>query len=156
MVHKLLFCYEYVLTVLVVSHVSANIINNQQWESSQICPQKSTEPVENPYISETGIQISKYLLYDVSLEEGFNLRRDVYIRMATLVNRLGPEWALVLPVWTDVPHWNLKEDDTDMEKSKKWSTYFDLESLNRFINVIEIDDFTNHFNSNKVFHLIDL
>ena len=32
---------------------------------------------------------TKYLLYDVNPVEGFNLRRDVYIRMAKLVNILN-------------------------------------------------------------------
>ena len=31
----------------------------------------------------------KYLLYDVNIGEGFNLRRDVYIRMAKLVKLLN-------------------------------------------------------------------
>ncbi len=32
---------------------------------------------------------AKYLFYDVNPSEGFNLRRDVYIRIATLVNKLN-------------------------------------------------------------------
>jgi hypothetical protein len=32
---------------------------------------------------------NKYLFYDVNPSEGFNLRRDVYIRIANLVNNLN-------------------------------------------------------------------
>ncbi|CAB1347090.1 unnamed protein product [Coregonus sp. 'balchen'] len=43
----------------------------------------------------------RYLLYDVNPPEGFNLRRDVYIRMASLVKTLRRhgDWVLVLPPW---------------------------------------------------------
>jgi hypothetical protein len=39
----------------------------------------------NAHITKT----TKYLLYDVNAAEGFNLRRDVYIRMAKLVKLLN-------------------------------------------------------------------
>lgn len=41
--------------------------------------------------------IFRYLLYDVNLGEGFNLRRDVYIRIANLVRKLikTDNWVLV-------------------------------------------------------------
>ena len=38
---------------------------------------------KDEYLSKT-----RYLLYDVNNVEGFNLRRDVYIRVATMVNNL--------------------------------------------------------------------
>lgn len=83
----------------------------------------------------------RYLLYDVNLGEGFNLRRDVYIRMATLAKWLGGQWSLVLPEWIHVPHWN-SQSDLQMEQ---WSTYFDIRSLNHFVSVIEMQDFLQLF-----------
>jgi peptide-O-fucosyltransferase len=45
----------------------------------------------------------RYLLYTVNPGEGFNLARDVYIRVASLMNKLnkesGDKWTLVLPPW---------------------------------------------------------
>lgn len=45
-----------------------------------------------------------YILYDVNPPEGFNLRRDVYIRTAIFVRNLVEQekefkWKLVLPPW---------------------------------------------------------
>ena len=52
----------------------------------------------------------RYILYDVNPGEGFNLRRDVYMRMAVFVrklNRAFPStyWVLVLPPWGHLYHW---------------------------------------------------
>jgi hypothetical protein len=46
----------------------------------------------------------RYILYDVNPSEGFNLRRDVYIRVATFIKELIKndrklEWNVVLPPW---------------------------------------------------------
>lgn len=48
-----------------------------------------------------------YILYDVNPPEGFNLRRDVYIRIAVFLNKLVKkdkefQWQLVLPPWGSV------------------------------------------------------
>lgn len=80
-----------------------------------------------------------YLLYSVNPGEGFNLRRDVYMRAAALVNELrGKEdWVLVLPPWPRLPHWrgDYREDNL------KWEKFFDLSSLNEYVPVIEFDDY---------------
>ena len=39
--------------------------------------------------SPNAVETKKYLLYDVNTAEGFNLRRDVYIRMAKLAKLLN-------------------------------------------------------------------
>ena len=49
-------------------------------------------------------QICRYILYDVNPSEGFNLRRDVYVRAACFVKKLNEfdkqyQWNLVLPPW---------------------------------------------------------
>ena len=62
----------------------------------------------------------RYLLYDTNPGEGFNLRRDVYIRIANLVKDLRKDgqydWTLVLPPWGRIGyHWQ----ERDMEQSRK-------------------------------------
>lgn len=85
-----------------------------------------------------------YLLYDVNHGEGFNLRRDVYVRMANLIYKLREHtssesnWILVLPPWGPLYHWfsyNLPRSQLS------WSNFFDVTSLSRFIPVIEFENF---------------
>ncbi|XP_038078344.1 GDP-fucose protein O-fucosyltransferase 2-like isoform X1 [Patiria miniata] len=82
----------------------------------------------------------RYLLYHVNHGEGFNLRRDVYMRIANLVQRLQQDgdWVLVLPPWGRLYHWRTRS----LEQIRiPWATFFDVESLNRYIPVIEFEDF---------------
>ncbi|XP_057162848.1 GDP-fucose protein O-fucosyltransferase 2 isoform X2 [Ursus arctos] len=82
----------------------------------------------------------RYLLYDVNPPEGFNLRRDVYIRVASLLKTLlkTEEWVLVLPPWGRLYHWQ----SPDIHQVRiPWSDFFDLPSLNRNIPVIEYEQF---------------
>ncbi|XP_068216184.1 GDP-fucose protein O-fucosyltransferase 2-like [Palaemon carinicauda] len=81
----------------------------------------------------------KYLLYTVNPGEGFNLRRDVYLRIANLVRKLNEidNWVLVLPPWGNFYHWK----NTQRGKYFPWSSFFDLSSLNRWIPVMELSDF---------------
>lgn len=72
--------------------------------------------------------------------EGFNLRRDVYMRVANLVKSLNDDepWVLVLPPWGRLYHWQSRHID---QIKIPWSLFFDLDSLRRFIPVIEFDEF---------------
>ncbi|XP_077922065.1 GDP-fucose protein O-fucosyltransferase 2 isoform X2 [Halichoerus grypus] len=82
----------------------------------------------------------RYLLYDVNPPEGFNLRRDVYIRVASLLKTLlkAEEWVLVLPPWGRLYHWQ----SPDVHQVRiPWADFFDLPSLNRNIPVIEYEQF---------------
>ncbi|XP_062580232.1 GDP-fucose protein O-fucosyltransferase 2-like [Saccostrea cucullata] len=82
----------------------------------------------------------RYLLYDVNPGEGFNLRRDVYMRVTTLVHELNKEepWVLVLPPWGRLYHWKSPE----LEQIKiPWSTFFDLPSLRQHVPVIEFEEY---------------
>ncbi|XP_064332727.1 GDP-fucose protein O-fucosyltransferase 2 isoform X1 [Camelus dromedarius] len=82
----------------------------------------------------------RYLLYDVNPPEGFNLRRDVYIRIASLLKTLlkTEDWVLVLPPWGRLYHWQ----SPDIHQVRiPWSDFFDLPSLNRNIPVIEHEQF---------------
>ncbi|KAI6177007.1 GDP-fucose protein O-fucosyltransferase 2 precursor [Aphelenchoides bicaudatus] len=81
--------------------------------------------------NECDAQERRYLIYGVNFGEGFNLRRDVYLRIAKRQN-----FILVLPPWF-TPHWK----QNDWHNPKQWSEFFDLESMNRFVPVMEFADF---------------
>ena len=85
---------------------------------------------------------TKFLMYDVNPGEGFNLRRDVYIRAANLVERLnreeGQHWILVVAPWRHLYHWRSRYIEQDGEP---WSNFFNLASMNLYVPVIEFDDF---------------
>ncbi|KAM6080290.1 LOW QUALITY PROTEIN: GDP-fucose protein O-fucosyltransferase 2 [Theristicus caerulescens] len=83
---------------------------------------------------------TRYLLYDVNPPEGFNLRRDVYIRIASLLKTLlkSENWVLVLPPWGRLYHW---QSPNILQVRIPWSEFFDLPSLNRNIPVIEYEQF---------------
>lgn len=73
--------------------------------------------------------------------EGFNLRRDVYIRMASLVKTLrkeGDDWVLVLPPWGRLYHWQ----SPDIHQVRiPWGEFFSLTSLQANVPVIEYEEF---------------
>ncbi|XP_060662059.1 GDP-fucose protein O-fucosyltransferase 2 [Drosophila nasuta] len=85
-----------------------------------------------------------YLLYDVNISEGFNLRRDVYIRMAVFVRRLQRRnkrfrnVRLVLPPWPRLYHWH---SHGLAQTNLLWRHFFDVESLRRFAPVLDYDEF---------------
>ncbi|KAG7280180.1 hypothetical protein CRUP_037764, partial [Coryphaenoides rupestris] len=83
----------------------------------------------------------RYLLYDVNPPEGFNLRRDVYIRMASLVKTLrndGDDWVLVLPPWGRLYHWQ----SPDIHQVRiPWGEFFSLPSLQANVPAVEYEDF---------------
>ncbi|ESO06363.1 hypothetical protein HELRODRAFT_64107 [Helobdella robusta] len=83
--------------------------------------------------------MNRFLLYDVNPGEGFNLRRDVYLRMANLVKMLNKVqlWTLVLPAWNHLYHWRSDVNQTNIP----WYTFFDIGSLNKHVPVIEFHDF---------------
>lgn len=84
--------------------------------------------------------LPRYLLYDVNPPEGFNLRRDVYIRIASLLKTLlkSENWVLVLPPWGRLYHW---QSPDILQVRIPWSEFFDVPSLNRNIPVIEYEQF---------------
>jgi GDP-fucose protein O-fucosyltransferase len=83
-----------------------------------------------------------YILYSVNPVEGFNLRRDVYIRMATFLKNLrkveGYENSrLVLPVFHHLYHWKSHFRQSNMF----WNHFFDLDSLKLYEDVIDMWEF---------------
>ncbi|XP_076339573.1 O-fucosyltransferase 2 isoform X2 [Tachypleus tridentatus] len=102
--------------------------------------------------------IKRYILYDVNPGEGFNLRRDVYMRLASFVNKLRQEqknetWILVLPPWGPLYHWQSR--DLGPQFQIPWSLFFDLSSLNKYVPVMEFKDYLNENGPfvEKVYHL---
>lgn len=83
----------------------------------------------------------RYLLYDVNPGEGFNLRRDVYMRVANLVKFLNEDepWILVLPPWGRLYHW--QSTDIAPQTKIRWSNFFDINSLAMHVPVIEFEDY---------------
>ena len=72
---------------------------------------------------------TRFLIYDVNSGEGFNLRRDVYIRAANLVkfmNDRGEDWVLVLPPWRHLYHW---KSDGVKQEALPWREFFDVQSM---------------------------
>ncbi|CAH8468561.1 unnamed protein product [Schistosoma turkestanicum] len=131
------------------------------------------------FVSRAYIYGKRYLLYDVFYGEGFNLRRDVYIRVANTVrllrdpsqipkfaldnidvkeNLTGDDWTLVLPPWGPLPHWF---NDRSYEKYTNhsyyfnnwsaipWSVFFDLNSLSLFIPVMDLMEFQRSVDSKQ-------
>ena len=85
---------------------------------------------------------TKYLIYSVNPGEGFNLRRDVYMRAAIFVKHLrekyeSEDWTLVLPPWPHLYHWKSDLPQSDVP----WRRFFDLTSLNEFVPSVEFEDF---------------
>ncbi|KAJ8963340.1 hypothetical protein NQ318_018812, partial [Aromia moschata] len=90
----------------------------------------------------------RYLFYDVNPPEGFNLRRDVYMRFAALAHRMqkskNPKinnFKLVLPPWSRLMHWSYNE----IPEHIPWALYFDLYSLKSFAPVIEMHEFFTEY-----------
>ncbi|KAE9556562.1 hypothetical protein FO519_000256 [Halicephalobus sp. NKZ332] len=80
----------------------------------------------------------KYFLYEVNFGEGFNLRRDVYMRVATTVKHLrdqGHNYILVLPPWGNLYHWK------DRAVKVPWRKLFHIGSLDKYVPMIEFEDY---------------
>lgn len=79
-------------------------------------------------------------MYRVRAGEGFNLCRDVYMRMvevAVFLRRKGMDVTLVLPEWGPLPHWTNDARNVNLS----WSNFFDVVSLNLLTPVMEEADF---------------
>ena len=86
----------------------------------------------------------KYILYDVNPGEGFNLRRDVFMRIGVMVKRLNDEslkysYTLVLPAWGPLYHWQSRE--LGIQSRIPWKNFFDVPSISRYVNSIDLEDF---------------
>ncbi|KAK7508028.1 hypothetical protein BaRGS_00000993 [Batillaria attramentaria] len=120
---------RHICLILLVFLVSVTITNSQD---------NAFDPDVKP-IQVGEAQAPRYLLYDVNPGEGFNLRRDVYMRIANLVRNLNEDapWILVLPPWGRLYHWKSQHLH---QIGIPWSTFFDLASLRKFVPVIEFEE----------------
>lgn len=114
--------------------------------SSKTC----TEDIED-------VDEQKYLFYDVNPPEGFNLRRDVYMRFAIMLVEAQKRgqmngWVLVLPPWYNIFHWK-----TSSHKSKPlpWGHFFDVETMKSYAPVVEMFELFQKFPS-KTFEIDNL
>lgn len=108
-----------------------------------LCQQEALAQGDNP---------KRYLLYDTNPGEGFNLRRDVFIRIANLVKDLRKsgvyDWRLVLPPWGRIGyHWQ----ERDMEQSRiPWKAFFEVDEINRYIPVMELEEYFEEIGEDKI------
>lgn len=95
-----------------------------------------------------------YILYEVNPVEGFNLRRDVYIRLAVFTKYLRTQsgyerTTLVLPPFQRLYHWK----SADIEQSLiYWNHFFNLNDLKKFTNVIDIWEYFNEIRRQHLHH----
>lgn len=86
---------------------------------------------------------TRYIFYDVNPPEGFNLRRDVYLRYAIFVHKLVQNndinVKLVLPPWSRMFHWKRSEEPEHLP----WGLFFDIDSMQKFAPAIELYTFFN-------------
>lgn len=94
---------------------------------------------------------TRYLLYDVNPPEGFNLRRDVYMRLAIFtmrnMDKKEGNWKLVLPPWGQLYHW--RSSNVGEQARFPWRMFFDVPSLQKFAPVIELEEFLGHVPKGK-------
>ncbi|KAL5276303.1 POFUT2 family protein [Megaselia abdita] len=84
-----------------------------------------------------------YIIYDVNPFEGFNLRRDVYIRWAVLTKHLQRiplfrDVRLVLPPYPRLYHW---KSSAFNQENLSWDMFFDLHSMKKFAPVFDFTEF---------------
>lgn len=107
------------------------------------------------YCDKNGLDCNKpnirYMFYDVNPPEGFNLRRDVFMRFAIFARKLSKSsdpklhnFQLVLPPWSNLHHWKHTEEPEHLP----WSLFFDLGSLQKFSPVIEMHQFFTNLERN--------
>lgn len=115
---------------------------------------KATGVIEtNNYTIKPG---TRFLIYDVNPGEGFNLRRDVYIRAANLVKHLnnrGEDWILVLPPWRHLYHWRSHELE---QTGTEWKAFFDIDKMSLYVPVMEFSDFAKYNGGPHIDHLFYL
>uniref|UniRef100_A0A2A4KA84 GDP-fucose protein O-fucosyltransferase 2 n=1 Tax=Heliothis virescens TaxID=7102 RepID=A0A2A4KA84_HELVI len=120
---------------MIIISILVNLVIAAAGTNSEYCD-ASTKSCE----IETELAESKKLIfYDVNPPEGFNLRRDVYMRFAIMISeaqkRGKSNWELVLPPWYNLYHWK-----TDRRTPTPWSKFFDVKSLKSFAPVVEMHE----------------
>lgn len=124
--------------------------------SGQSCDNKEIFVIQRICVDEklnkpnkTSIDNAVFILYSVNPVEGFNLRRDVYLRMAIFLKQLRlvkgfSNAYLVLPSFHHLYHWKSNFRQSNMF----WNHFFDLESLKRYTEILDMWEFFNILQSN--------
>lgn len=86
-----------------------------------------------------------FVLYDVNAVEGFNLRRDVYIRVAVFMASLrnnNPKYRntyLVLPPFYRIYHWDAgKRAGQNSNPAAFWNQFFELNSMEQYTHILDM------------------
>lgn len=84
-----------------------------------------------------------YIFYDINRAEGFNLRRDVYVRLAVFLRHLRKKDGfrnakLILPPFYHLYHWNEYDSASNQ---LFWNHFFDLDSLRDYTSVLDFPEF---------------
>lgn len=92
-----------------------------------------------------------YIFYDINRAEGFNLRRDVYVRLAVFLRHLRQQDGfknakLVLPPFYHLYHWNEYDSASNQ---LFWNHFFDLDSLRDYTEVMDFPEFYQEMNLQK-------
>lgn len=152
-IFKVLFLLVVVLLPAIISiqtNIKSNVcIRKDFFRESCMCHPWDDAPQSNRI----------YILYDINSVEGFNLRRDVYIRLAVFLHYIRANCPtfknakLVLPPFHRLYHW--KNTATDTEPIF-WNNFFDLKSLQRYTVSLDIWQYFQETSIPKINQLIQL
>ena len=162
---KMKICYAILLIQFYITSSIANgnepndIIDNNDQRSEEFGDFSASDKTSNlkvgQKLNQTSSSTSRYLIYGVNPGEGFNLRRDVFIRAANLVKHLrniGEDFILVLPPWRHMYHWR-----SSMEQNAvPWKKFFSINNLNKYIPVLEFDEFVKRTGSASIDSIVYL
>ncbi|KAI3378927.1 hypothetical protein SNEBB_010581 [Seison nebaliae] len=104
-------------------------------------------------IAISATSIYKYILYNVKNVEGFNLRRDVFIRITQSIiewNKNFPDKkiSIVLPPFHHISHWN-------KQKNVSWWNFFDKTSMTTITPIYDfLEDYYPLFKSRIIVDLV--
>ncbi|KAL6262215.1 hypothetical protein P5V15_007311 [Pogonomyrmex californicus] len=143
-----------ILKIFCIIILTACITNGNESGFCEV-PNECTKDVETGS-AQNRFTGKRYILYDVNPAEGFNLRRDVYIRVAVFLKKLIEkdkefQWQLVLPPWGKLYHWQSK--NIGSQERLPWSTFFDITSLQQYIPVIEMYKFMEEYSQGREIQL---
>lgn len=113
------------------------IVTSEQIQDSGYC-EVGSKTCETTSVFEG----QKYMFYDINPPEGFNLRRDVFMRLAIMLVEAQKKGkmkncSLVLPPWYRLYHWRKSISNI---RPYPWSAFFDVESLKSYAPVVELHE----------------
>ena len=132
--HKMLIL---TLALLIITHASGNS-NEAELKENEIDTNLSGMKLGQK-LNDTVSKGTKYFIYEVNPGEGFNLRRDVFVRAANLVKHLRDieeDVVLVLPPWRHLYHWK----SGGPQNAVPWKKFFDIQNINKYVPVIEFNE----------------